>query len=246
MKFQPAAMIDSENNVTKIERADLLSGDYNEIWLQDLLADNPYLLPVASFGPLYDNLICIGRETAAVGAGYIDCLFVSPAGGIVVVETKLFRNQEARRTVVAQIIEYAKAIRSWDCEKLDSIAENYFYKISGQSFRMIDKMAQYGLLTYNEEAGFVDAVNNNLSAGRILLLIVGDGIHSGVQELSDFINASSGNAFELALAEIEIYQSPSCVFAIPHLLTKTETVERRVYRISGSKPDKPLSETGFI
>lgn len=79
-------------------------------------------------------MICIGREVA-VGSGentgYIDNLYITPSGMIVIVETKLFRNQEARRTVIAQIIDYAKEVQKWDAEKLDKIAQGYFDNFAG-------------------------------------------------------------------------------------------------------------------
>lgn len=247
MMAQPIVLVDASGSASRVDRTDFQSGRYKEVWLQDLLAANPFLLPAGDFGPLYDNLVCIGKEVPANHSGYIDCLFVSPAGGIVIVETKLFSNQEARRTVVAQIVDYAKEIQTWDCSTLDEISLNYFFKTTGQGFRLIDKMAGLGYLTFRDESRFTDAVNRNLSSGHVLLMIVGDGIRSNVQELADFIGANASMSFELALAEMAIYQAGDSAVVVPRLLTRTETIERNVY-IPAAAKSKPrvLSKIDFI
>ena len=76
---------------------------FQEDWLQELLYKHPSILPVDYLDESYLPLVSIGREIAS-----IDNLFVSQSGLLTVVETKLWRNPEAHRTVVAQILEYAK------------------------------------------------------------------------------------------------------------------------------------------
>lgn len=247
MRARPIVLVDADGNSSRIDRTDLLSGQYTELWLQDLLSANPFLLPTDDFGPLYDNLVCIGREVSANRSGYIDCLFISPAGGIVIVETKLFRNQEARRTVVAQIIDYAKEVQTWDCSALDEISLDYFFRTTGQGFRLIDKMAELGYLRFCDESRFTDTINHNLSSGHVLLMIVGDGIRSNVHELADFIGSNAAMSFDLALAEMKIYQTSGSTIVVPRLLTRTETIERNVY-IPAAIKGKPhaLSELDFI
>jgi len=43
-------------------------------------------------------------------AGALDNLWITPEGGIVLGECKLFRNPEARRQVIVQALDYARAI----------------------------------------------------------------------------------------------------------------------------------------
>jgi len=50
--------------------------------------------------------------------GSIDLLFVNSEGMITIVETKLWRNPEARRKVVTQIIDYAKDLAKWSYSDL--------------------------------------------------------------------------------------------------------------------------------
>ena len=186
-----AFCIGTNGSVAPLTRTPFMSGNFNEAWLQELLEDTPAMIPAAGISPEYQDLVCIGREVP-VGSGetqgYIDNLYVTPSGGIVIVETKLYRNQEARRTVVAQIIDYAKELQKWDAAKLDEIAYNYTYRKNGQAHRIIDLMAAKGFLSFSDEKSLTDSLNVNLENASCLLLIIGDGIRTGVQQLADFLN----------------------------------------------------------
>lgn len=232
---RPALIVDSDGCAVQLKRIPFMSGSFNETWLQEILANNPFLIPASDIDTEYGSLVCIGREVP-VGSGetqgYIDNLYVTPTGHIVIVETKLFRNQESRRTVVAQIIDYAKELQKWDCEKLDEVAGAYSMQKTGQAFRIIDLMENLGHLTYSDEATFTDRINRSLAKAQFLLMIVGDGIRSSVQQLSDFLNENTSMAFHLALAEMEIYQLNDGVVIIPNLLTKTSIIERSIISLN--------------
>ena len=68
----------------------------------------------------------VGREIAN-----IDNLFVSPSGLITIVETKLWRNPEGHRTVVAQILEYAKTLSLWTYQELDKAVQKCSERMDG-------------------------------------------------------------------------------------------------------------------
>lgn len=225
-----AYFVDADGTATPLTRIPFMSGSFNEAWLQRLLEDNPSMIPAYAVSPEYQDLVCIGREVP-VGSGemqgYIDNLYVTPEGGIVIVETKLYRNQEARRTVVAQIIDYAKEVQKWDADKLDRVALDYTGKVSpGHASRIIDLMTSKGYLSYSDEKTLVDNLNAHLSQASFLLLIIGDGIRSGVEQLADFLNTNASMSFKLGLAEIEVYQCENGVVIVPYLLTKTVTIDR--------------------
>lgn len=220
----------SSEGTRKMKRVPFMSGEFSEAWLQELIEANPSLLPSGEVGTEYSPLLCIGREVP-VGSGdakgYIDNLYVTPTGHLVIVETKLFRNQESRRTVVAQTIDYAKELQQWDAEMIDSVAGNYFYQRDGQAARVIDAMAAAGYLTFSDEAALTDAINEHLMEASFLLLIVGDGIRSSVYQLAEFLNENAAMSFDIALVEIEIYQHDDGVVVVPNLLTKTTVIERK-------------------
>src|SRR5437773_11770677 len=85
---------------------------HDESWLQEVLRKQPGILPTAEIEPVFHPLVPIGREVSA-GMGSIDNLYISHRGYLVLVETKLWRNPEAKREVVAQAIDYGSSIAKW-------------------------------------------------------------------------------------------------------------------------------------
>jgi hypothetical protein len=71
-----------------------------------IVHNKPNILSVFEIETGFMPLIPIGREVSTV-AGYIDNLFISPEGYLSIVETKLWRNPEARREVIGQILDTA-------------------------------------------------------------------------------------------------------------------------------------------
>lgn len=80
---------------------------YDEAWLQQLIQEHPSLLPIGMIEPALQGPIPICMELP-VPSGFVDNLMITADGGIVVVETKLWRNPEARREVIGQVLDYAK------------------------------------------------------------------------------------------------------------------------------------------
>src|SRR5205814_1415007 len=79
----------------------------SELFLQRVLDKSPELLPIQDIDERVEPpLFSLGREIQT-SVGAIDNLFISRNGYLVVVETKLWRNPEARRQVIAQVIDYA-------------------------------------------------------------------------------------------------------------------------------------------
>ena len=58
----------------------------------------------------------------ACGHGFIDNLFITPRGDIVLVETKLWRNPQARREVIAQALDYVAALMTMDYASFEAAA----------------------------------------------------------------------------------------------------------------------------
>lgn len=93
-----------------LRRADLGAksafGHYDEAWLQTLLHGHPKIFPIEQIEPGFGDLIPLCRELSLLfgggRSGALDNLFVTRDGKLVLVEAKLWRNPEARRTAVAQ------------------------------------------------------------------------------------------------------------------------------------------------
>lgn len=195
----------------------------SERWLQEMLFGSPASLPVREIDPHIGTLIpvCMEIET---GAGPADILYVTPTGQVVLVETKLWRNPEARREVVGQILDYAKQLTGWTFETLDQKAAAAAKATPGHLLRCLREADRTA-----DEASFVDGVNRSLVSGDFLLLIVGDGIRYGAESLVAFLERFGNLKFGLGLVEVAAYRLPDgSTLLQPRILAKTETLQRTV------------------
>ena len=113
---------------TQLTRA-TMKGDgahYQEDFLQQLVENTPVVLPVKDFLPATISLFSLGREIEIVVGGqmrYIDNLLVTNEGRLVLVETKLWRNPESAREVIAQTLEYGMALSAISILELEKGAQ---------------------------------------------------------------------------------------------------------------------------
>jgi hypothetical protein len=201
------------------------TGRFDEAWLQRLIMHNPSLLPVDQIEPAFNTMVPICIELP-MRCGYLDNLFVTPSGDLALVECKLWRNPEARREVVAQIIDYAKEISTWNYETLQE-AIRHTKPLDGAN----EKRTLYELVSANgetDEISFHDTLSRNLKRGRFLLLIVGDGIREGVESMAEFLQQHAGFHFTLAFVEIALFEAPGGYIAQPRILARTTNIDRGV------------------
>src|SRR5688500_8757685 len=93
----------------RLEKLSLTAGEYNEAWLQALAFAHPEVLPIGDIEPGFGELCPIAREVPC-GHGTIDNLYITGAGELVLVEAKLWKNPQARREVVGQVLDYIAAL----------------------------------------------------------------------------------------------------------------------------------------
>src|SRR6476661_3039503 len=77
--------------------------------IQSLIHAHPSILPIEEIDPIFKDAVPVCRELETP-AGPIDNLLITPSGLPVLVECKLWRNADARREVVGQILDYAKEL----------------------------------------------------------------------------------------------------------------------------------------
>ncbi|HSH58609.1 MAG TPA: hypothetical protein VK988_03000 [Acidimicrobiales bacterium] len=159
----------------------------------------------------------------------MDNLYVSPAGEITVVEAKLWRNPEARRKVVGQVLDYAAALRRMTYEDLDArVGEG----TARRSIWDIVRTSEH-VPPAHTQAAFTDTVSANLRTGRFLLLVVGDGIRSGLHRLADLLSQHPTLGFHLELVELRVYDTPvGDRIVVPSLVGRSEEVVRAVISIT--------------
>lgn len=198
----------------------------DEAWLRDLLAAHPNLLPIDEVDPSFAPLapLCTEMRTEA---GPVDVAMISSTGRLTLVECKLWRNPEARRKVVAQILDYARAISRWTYADL----QRQVAAASGRKGNVPFEAAK-ALAPDLDEAVFVDATARALREGRFLLLIAGDGIREGVSGITDLITRNAALGFSFGLVEVALYGfGDDGLIVQPRVVAKTETIERLFVRV---------------
>ena len=195
----------------------------NEAWLRDTLFAHPDLLPVRDIDPSFEPLIPLCTELRTE-AGPTDIAFVNPSGRLTLVECKLWRNPEARRKVVAQTLDYARAISRWSYSDLQRQVAAASGRRGNVPFESV--LAKNPGLS---EQQFVDSATRAMRSGRFLLVIAGDGIREDVSGIAELINRNAASAFSFGLVEIALYGFGESSLAIqPRVIAKTQIIERTV------------------
>lgn len=202
-----------------------------EDWLQEQLHENPDLLPIDEISAAWGPLVTLGREIP-LSVGFIDNLFVSPAGEVTVVEAKLWRNPEARRKVVGQILDYAAALAAMSYEEFEQAVIAARWQDPRPIWqRVCDAVSVPGP---DAEPAFIDTLSRNLRNGRFLLLIVGDGIRSDLESMSELLGAHPNLGFHLELVEMRLYRLPidGSLFVVPNIVGRTIEVRRATVSVT--------------
>jgi len=177
-----------------------------------MLYDSPELIPIQNDG---DVAVFI-REAGLPGSGSTDLLGVDSRGNILLVETKLARNQEARRKVVGQILEYASFLWRMSFDEFDDL----FVRRREKSLLALlaDEVPDFDSETIKE------AIRRNLSRGKFQLLIAVDQINDELERIISYF-AECGGEVHLEALELELYvDGPTQILVPKRYGTKSETV----------------------
>jgi hypothetical protein len=214
-----------------LERILLGRGLFDEAWLQTLIFDHPGVLPISVLEPGFGSLVPAATEVPC-SHGYIDNLYLTPSGDIVLVEAKLWSNPQARREVVAQALDYVAALMLLDFAGLQSAV------LKGQH---CSAASLYELVADHpealEEAEFIDAVSTNLRHGRMLVIALGEGIRKEAEALSSLLQSHAGAHFTFALVELAVWHDPgsSRFLCVPDTLAQTTMIERGVVKVEAGQ-----------
>jgi hypothetical protein len=214
-----------------LKKIELYENPYNEDWLQNIVFEQPNILPISEIEPVFADAVAICRELRT-GSGFCDVVLVNSSGFVTIVECKLWKNPDARRKVVAQVMDYAKDIACWN---YGTFEKNCIIARGDSSTSLLDIVRK--LYPDTDEKTFVDNVQRNLRDARILLALVGDGIRESAEDLTVFLQRHGHLHFSLALIELPLYELPdnSGVLITPRVLTKTAEILRTVIKIEDNR-----------
>jgi len=199
--------------------------------LRDLIFAHPNILPLTQLEPEIGRIIAVATEVTLPGAGRVDALLISEYGRLIIVECKLWRNPQARREVVGQVLDYARELARYEYEDLLRVVSSRV----GRRGNVLYELARAAGSPLSE-ADFGDRVARDLAAGRFLLIVAGDGITEATRRLGEYLAVQPGLAFDFGLVEINEYRfadpqtgAERRIFQ-PRLLGRTANVERFVIR----------------
>lgn len=200
-------------------------GKRREAFIQNLVHDHPGLIPMAEIEPAFSPLIAVCKELPTP-AGYLDNLWITPWGGLVLGEAKLVRNPQARREVIAQALDYARAVADWTFDDLEAAVRTALRQPDFTLWSLVKAESDL------EEEQFVDAVQRRLRSGRLLLLIVGDGIQEGVEALTAHLQLHAGLHVGLALLDLSLWRNvDGGLIVVPRVPMRTVLIERGIVQV---------------
>jgi hypothetical protein len=231
----PIIVREGTSSALQRERIGGKEGRHDEQWLQQLIHRHPTCIPMDQIEPGLPELVPVCMELP-LPSGYLDNLLMTPEGDIVIVEVKLFHNPQARREVVAQALDYASSLFRMNYDQLEKAVLQADFDGGEKPSRLYD---QFGDADTLDEPGYVDAVNMNLRNGRIVVLVIGDGIRSDAEDLTDGLQSHAGFHFTFALIELAVFQglSEDDLLVVPRTLTKTCMIDRGIVRIDDQRSE---------
>jgi hypothetical protein len=213
----------------------------SEAYIQALVHQHPACLPIAEIDAMFSGPVPICTELNTP-AGPIDNFMVTPSGLPVLVECKLWRNPEARREVVSQILDYAKELSRWSSS---DVQREVSHRLKRDGNPLLDTVRAVD--PQLDEQQFNDALTANLRRGRFLLLIVGDGIREGVEAIAEYLQLHAGLHFSLGLVELPIYIMPNGDRLVaPRVLARTHLVARNVVSVPDGYTVEEAEDAGTV
>ncbi len=188
--------------------------------LQDILANNPEIILGVPELEVEGNSKVFACREFPVGTGSIDVLFVTSVGEIIFVETKLIRNPESTRSVVAQVIDYVKGLSSLQAD--DFLARFAQRKIGNASF--------------DKGENFYHRITETLNNGYFKAVILGDFVNPNILGMVESIQAAPHLSFSIHLIETNAKKLGDEILLFPKIVANTIQVERSVIRLELNVP----------
>jgi len=207
-------------NTSELDEYHFKSEGTDRVSPQEILARNPQLvltIPELELPPSSHALVV--REFST-NRGSIDILMVTDNSDILLIETKLYRNPESHRTVVAQAIDYVKSFSDTSIEILQSKFLQSKYS---------DRQLTESLF---KKEDFCIGLQKNIRNGYYKVLIIGDKIRSNILGMVESIHSAPHLSFTLFLVELSPMRlDDHNIILEPRVVENTTEIERSVMRL---------------
>ncbi len=225
----------------------------DEAWLQKYLAGHPELLPLRDLEGVESKLRLVGIEL-----GGIDLLFIDERGLLTIVETKLVKNPEARREVVAQVFDYASTLSKLDVNQLCRMIADQNGK---ESIKGIDELQELSaaigrhlneagdsakavLASYvlrkkivdnpnpsRQDKEFLGKLDAMLREGSFrLVIVVTEQASESLLSLLNYVNSTMRRGCQLVAVELSVEKLDGQEYFVPHLVGAPNLLSAEYYR----------------
>jgi hypothetical protein len=220
----------------------------NEAQLQNLLSDDINILPLEDIG-YTTPFVTIGKEISLQN-GCLDLLAVSPEGHIALIETKLDKNPEVKRTVVGQILGYAAYLWNQSYEDLERDCFKKF--LIQQKIKFEGSLSDY----IKEKSGYNDfsdtdfkaGIEKRLQLGGFSLLIVVDKANQELKDIANYLNDRTGQGIDFYVAEMEYIGNRNEQFLIPRLANppRKNVIATQLNKNTDNYDRTPITQEEFL
>lgn len=171
----------------------------DEAQLQELVKDNPDLLPVEEFG-MAGPLMVVGRETT-LPSGAVDLVALARSGELLVIEFKTGPQNTDFRQALAQLLDYGSDLWGMSYEDFEqTVAVRYFAgdRYHDQTARRPASLEQATAATWpdlsEEEATRIrDRLSQQLSSGAFHYVLVAQRFTHTIERTMEYLNGVTLN-----------------------------------------------------
>ena len=214
--------------------------------VRDWIFRNPDCIPMNSIRPGAGDLVAVCREFPLRKSGSsvrVDMFGVTRHGHPVLVECKLWRNPQARREVIAQILEYAALLRHLSYSDLTATLKGQAdftdaldnrHGLSSKSPNPLYDLVAKISSGASTETEFTDTAASSLERGEIELIVAGDGIREDTAAIAEHLR---DHGARLTLLELQVWKDASNrLLLVPHIPFRTEVQRQRVLVDEAGRP----------
>ena len=172
--------------------------------LRDLLASDPQLIPGC------DEAVA-ATELTIPGMGRLDLVAVTSTGIVTLVECKLNKNPEIRRSVIGQILAYASGLTGTDFDLFDAL----FAARHKKGLGVREAMALSWGDRIDHDA-LRDAISEALTTGSFRLVVAVDQITDELRSIIEYLNDRTSDSVSVMALELGRFKQDQVEVLIPN------------------------------
>jgi len=192
-----------------------------EAALHKLLEEFPDIIPGTQIDPNSEDppIFVLLKHEIGAGPGSLDFILTDQYGIPTLIEAKLFENQESKREVIGQILEYAaNAVQEWGDGRLRGQAAEYW----GKKGQQLDGILSDRFGEDVDVENLWSQIEENLSQKKLRLIIAADKLRPEVRRIIEFLNSETENV-EILGMEITCYErDTNAIVLVPHIIGQSQ------------------------